>query len=279
LILLLSVDWLPPSVRPSGAGLVLGTRVCCSLFTPSRVAPPRGCASADAQSKWRENGCWTCNGLGLWDQRDLLGHGPHTRTQCPRDGDDDVVRVFSAGTPLPRAFTESYLGLPTEILDGLRDLLQTAWEMPPAGGGGARGPGACAPGAAGMAMTSLGEAALTAPGAGGVCRRRQARITHQLSGVGETGEIAAGGHGRHGACQLDAAQGLQGVAHRPKPPGLHLGCACRLSALPPCGVLGHRAAVCWKDDLLCWRGTDDRAAPPERGRAPGRPACVPDILP
>src|SRR4030095_1654538 len=31
LVLLLSVGWLPPSVRPSGAGLALGTRVSGSL--------------------------------------------------------------------------------------------------------------------------------------------------------------------------------------------------------------------------------------------------------
>jgi hypothetical protein len=49
LILLLSVDWLPPSLRPSGAGLALGTRVCFSLFTPSRATPNRGCVSSDGR--------------------------------------------------------------------------------------------------------------------------------------------------------------------------------------------------------------------------------------
>src|SRR5262252_8779358 len=105
LILLLAVDWLPPSVRPSGACLVRGPRVSCSLFTPSRVAPHRGCVSAEAQSQWRENGGGTCNGLGLGAQRDLLGNSPHTRTPCPRDGDDDWVSVVPAGPQLPLAFT------------------------------------------------------------------------------------------------------------------------------------------------------------------------------
>ena len=151
--------------------------------------------------------------------------------------------------------------------------------MPTAFGGVARGPGAVDQGSAGMAITSLGDAALTAPGAGGVCRRRQGKRTPQLSGGVATGESASCGHGRHGAWTLDAAQGLEGVDHRPKPPGLPLVCAFLLSALQPCGVLGHSADVFWQDDLLCWRGTDDLAEPPERGRAPGRPACVTDILP
>jgi hypothetical protein len=40
---------------------------------------------------------------GVWRQRDLLGNGPHTRTQFPRDGDDDLVGVFPAGAQLPIA--------------------------------------------------------------------------------------------------------------------------------------------------------------------------------
>src|SRR5919108_2001230 len=95
LILLISVGWLPPYLRPSGACLDLGTRVCFSLLTPSRIAPNRGCGSSDAQSKLRENGCRTFNDLGLWGQRYLLGNGPHKRTQFSRDGDDHQVGVFT----------------------------------------------------------------------------------------------------------------------------------------------------------------------------------------
>ena len=39
--------------------------------------------------------------LGLGAQRDLLGNSPHTRTPCPRDGDDDWVSVVPAGPQLP----------------------------------------------------------------------------------------------------------------------------------------------------------------------------------
>src|ERR671922_1522225 len=51
LILLISVGWVPPDLRPSGACLDLGTRVSFSLLTPSRVAPNRGCASSDRHGK------------------------------------------------------------------------------------------------------------------------------------------------------------------------------------------------------------------------------------
>ena len=51
LLLLVDVGWLPPDWHPSGACLTRGTRVSFSLFTPSRVAPHRGCASSDSHGK------------------------------------------------------------------------------------------------------------------------------------------------------------------------------------------------------------------------------------
>ena len=169
MLLLLSVDWLPPSLRPSGACLALGTRVCCSLFTPSRIAPNRGCGSSDAQAKPCANGFRIVNGLGLWGQRDLLGHGPQKRTQCPGDSDDDQVGVVPAGAQLPIAFAQSDLGLPTEVMDGLGHLFKAQLEMPTDFGRGARGPDALEQGSAGMGVPRLRDAALTAPLARGVC--------------------------------------------------------------------------------------------------------------
>src|SRR5262249_25483669 len=51
LITLISVGWLPPYLPPSGACLILGTRVPIGLITPPRVTPNRGCVS----SHGREN--------------------------------------------------------------------------------------------------------------------------------------------------------------------------------------------------------------------------------
>src|SRR4051794_16710402 len=49
LITLISVGWLPPSLHPSGACLILGTSVPCGLVTLPRIAPHRGCASSDGR--------------------------------------------------------------------------------------------------------------------------------------------------------------------------------------------------------------------------------------
>src|SRR5215510_13257535 len=54
LITLLSVDWLPPYLHPSGACLILGTRVPVGLLTPPRVTPNRGCVSADRRCNLAE---------------------------------------------------------------------------------------------------------------------------------------------------------------------------------------------------------------------------------
>src|SRR5262249_6825640 len=111
-------------LRPSGACLALGTRVCCSLLTPSRIAPNRGRASADGRAQPRENDCWAFKGLALWRQRYLLGNGPHKRTEFPRDGNDHLVGIFPSGAQLSVAFAQAYLGLPTDLLDRLGHLLQ-----------------------------------------------------------------------------------------------------------------------------------------------------------
>ena len=141
LILRISVDWVPPDVRPSGACLARGRRVCFSLFTPSRVAPHRGGVSSDARSQPRKNGGRASNGLGLWSQRDRLGNGSHTRAQLSRNGNDHVVGVCPAGDQPPIALAQAFLGLPTELLDGLEHLLQSQLERPTDVGRVARGPG------------------------------------------------------------------------------------------------------------------------------------------
>ena len=103
-------------------------------------------------------------------QRNLLGHGPHTRTQFPRDGDDHLGSIFPSGAQLSGALAQAYRGLPTHILDRLGHLLTAQWQMPADFGGIALGPGAVDEGTAGMAVACLGAAALLAPLARRVCR-------------------------------------------------------------------------------------------------------------
>jgi len=50
-MLLLSVDWVPPDLRPSGAGLALGTRIPAGLFTQLKVTPQPGCVSSNVRRK------------------------------------------------------------------------------------------------------------------------------------------------------------------------------------------------------------------------------------
>ncbi len=250
-ILRRSVGWRPPDVRPSGAGLARGTRVCCSLFTPSRVAPHRGGVSADDRSPPRETGCWASTGLGLWRQRDLLGDGPQTRAQFPRHGDDPLGGVCPAGAQRPIAGAQADLSLLTELLDGRGHRLQAPLEMPTDVGRVARGPGAFDQCPAGMGVPRLGDAALTAPVSGGVFRGRQAEITPQRSGGLDTGEVPQVGHGRHGDRTRDATEGLEGVDHWPEPPGVHMRVECVFQALQAFGVFGHGADVCLEDDGRC----------------------------
>jgi hypothetical protein len=169
LLLLLAVEWVPPSLRPSGAGLALGPRVSCSRFTPSRVAPHRGRASAAGRSTPRENGCWAVNGRARGRQRSLLGTGPHTRTECPREGDDDLVGICSSGAQRSVACAQAELGLPTALVARLGHLLQASRHRLAACRGGARGPGSCDQRPAGRAVARRGAAALAASLARRVC--------------------------------------------------------------------------------------------------------------
>src|SRR5882724_5846233 len=120
LIMLIFVGWLPPYVRPSGACLDRGPRVCFSLFTPSRVAPHRGCVSSDERSQPRSDGFRAFNGLGLGSQGYLPGHSPYKRTQFPGDGDHHLVGVFPAADQPPLACAQPHWGLPTDLLKRFR---------------------------------------------------------------------------------------------------------------------------------------------------------------
>ena len=161
LSLLLSVDWGPPSVRPSGAGLGRGTRVACSLVTPARATPHRGRAAA---AGWLHTGfsrSRTNDGLCRERPRAWLGQRPHPGAQCPRAGHHHGRGIFPSGAEASRALAQPHLGLPTAILAGLGELCEPEWELAAPLGRRALGPGPCHQGAAPMGVACLRQAALT----------------------------------------------------------------------------------------------------------------------
>lgn len=188
------------------------------------------------------------------------------------------MRVFPPCAELPRAFTQADLGLPTRVLDRLGELFQAELQVPTHVSRVARGPGPFDQSPTGMGMPSLREASLASALATRICRRRQAQIRHEWSGVIESGEIAecSDGGDRHGT--LYATEGLARVHHRAEPPGGDLLVECLVKTLEPVGGLGDRSDICLEDDWLGWGGTDDLAEPAQVRWAPGGPAGIPDIM-
>jgi len=87
----------------------------------SRPMPRQSCVTTDGKRS---------TGSREGSQRNLLGHGPHTRTQFPSDGDDHLGSIFPSGAQLSGALAQAYRGLPTHILDRLGHLLTAQWQMP-----------------------------------------------------------------------------------------------------------------------------------------------------
>jgi hypothetical protein len=90
LIMLISVGWVPPSLYPSGACLMLGTRIPFGLVTPPRVTPHRGCGSSDGRENlgalWRQPAAifmlWVSEQLAWqWptERHAMLGQWPRHR--------------------------------------------------------------------------------------------------------------------------------------------------------------------------------------------------------
>ena len=101
LITLISVDWVPPYLYPSGTGLGLGTRVSCSRLTPTRVVPYRGGGSADKRFQpvfpLRER---TSAMRCLGREGNFPGNGPHTGNQFSRKSHHDLIGVLAASHEL-----------------------------------------------------------------------------------------------------------------------------------------------------------------------------------
>src|SRR5437870_3658800 len=192
--LLLSVGWLPPAWRPSGACLARGTRVGFRRCTPARVPPHRGGVSSEAQAKPRDHRRCMVHGRALGSPRDLLGQGPPPRPPFPREGANPRVGLLPSGAARAGACAAASRRLPTDLVERLGSLRPASGPMPAAVGGGARGPGACDQGPAGRAMVRRGAAARWAPRARRVGRGGAAPGVPPRSRGIEPGAGAAGGH-------------------------------------------------------------------------------------
>lgn len=117
-----------------------------------------------------------------------------------------------------------------------------------------------------MGVPGLGDRALPTPLTAGIFRGRQAQVTHELSGGVKAGQIPEVRDDGDRDGTWPPPQGLQGLDHRLKPPGVHL-CVERLvETLQTFGGLVQRPAICLEDDVLGRGGTDDVREPAQVGR-------------
>jgi hypothetical protein len=126
LILLLSVDWLPPYLLPSGACLTLGSRI---LYKPHNAAEGYTkpglrlfqCTLENLSELHRFQGCvsskvvWVLHGNGH-----LLGNSPQEASQFAGNGNRDHIGMFASCDEASVAFTEPHLRFPTDVLDDVR---------------------------------------------------------------------------------------------------------------------------------------------------------------
>jgi hypothetical protein len=120
---LLSVDWRPPYLCPSGTGLGLGPRVSCSRLTPTRVVPHRGYASSDKRFQpifpLRER---TSVMRCLRREGNFSGNSPHKGDQFSCNRHYDLIGILAARHELSIPFAEADLRPPTDVLDGFGQL-------------------------------------------------------------------------------------------------------------------------------------------------------------
>jgi hypothetical protein len=273
LSLLLSVGWVPPDWRPSGACLCLGSRV---------LSQPPNAAEGDTTPGRRLFPCpeaaFGVMGDGArgflvlrWD-RDLLGHGPDDSHQRTRHGDRDHVSMCAACAAASVALAQAHLGVPAHVLDALGRCFQPPLQVSPDFGWVAGRPGACHARAPGLGVAGCGDRALATPLPRGLFRGEEAQEFHECSGGIKAGEVATFGHGGDGHGTLPPPQGLQRVDHRVETPGVDLLVECVLQPLETFGVRIDRPDVFPEDGLVRRGGPDDLREPPATGRAPRGPA-------
>ena len=279
LILLISVDWVPPSLPPSGACLSLGSSV---LYQPLNAA--EGYTTPGLR-------LFRCTleifsvlrlvALGLLALRydgDLFGNSPHKSRELPGNGYRNDVGVFASGDESSVPFAQPDLGFPTAGLDEFGLFFQPQLQMSTDFRWVAIGPGAFHQDPAGMSVPGFGDRPLPASLGTGVFRGNQAQELHQLSWVLKTRQVTNFGHYGDGHGKWHPTQGLQGLDHGVQTPRFHLFLEFLFQTLETLGVLTDSPDIFLKDDLVRRGLTDDFREPSEMGRTPIGPASVPDIV-
>jgi hypothetical protein len=173
LILLISVGWVPPDGRPSGACLTLGSSL---LYQPRHAAegytpPGRRLFRCPWGNLFELNAsAWCVLSRAVLVSRDdghLFGHGPHESRQLTGHGDSDHMGVFAAGHKAPVPLTAPHVGLPTDVLDPCGVCVPSQWSVTTDLRGIPVGPGAFDQDAAGMGVTRFGHCPLPAVRTGG----------------------------------------------------------------------------------------------------------------
>ena len=170
------------------------------LLTPSRGTPHRGCPSSDGL------GQRPCNSSGtlasgtvqppsLGGHLARLGQGPHRRAQRRGHRYHQVRRVFPPCAQWSITCAPADLCLPTRVRDRLGALFQAAGPVPTHVSRVARRPGPVEQSPTGRGRPGLRQASLVSALTPSRCRRRQAHILPEWSGVIDAGPVAACGDG------------------------------------------------------------------------------------
>ena len=138
----------------------------------------------------------------------MFGDGPHKAHQFTGHGEHGLAGMCPACREAAKAFAQAYLRLPTDVLDRLRELFQSALQVAANFGGIPVGPGALHQDTTRMGIAGFGDRPLPPPLSTGLFYADQTEIFHQLSGVLEGCKVSEFRHGGHGHGELHATQGL-----------------------------------------------------------------------
>jgi hypothetical protein len=218
-----------------------------------------GCFAALLQDEWGR----------LGGHRDLFGEGPHQGDEVTGHRHHDLMRVFPPCAQLAGAFAGPYLRLPADILYGFGARRQASWQVAADFRRITVRPGAFDEGVSRMGVPRLGARALTPPLTPGVCRGGQAQVTPALSGGVKARQLPSFCEAGDGDGTWHTPQGLKGLDHRLKTPGVHQLVAFVFETLQACSVLVHRPDIFLEDDLLRWGRPHHFREPAQVGRPPG----------